>query len=168
MNTPNFKLIVDAKTQTANLFENHKHLKSYKISTAKNGPGSENGSNCTPMGKLRVAQKIGDGLPKGSVLKSREPTGDIWQGEELGDDLILTRILWLEGAEEDNKNTFDRYIYLHGTNQEKDLGTPVSHGCIRFSNDDIIEIFDILQTGAEVEILYPPTCAMPKLSNPKI
>jgi L,D-transpeptidase YbiS len=66
--------------------------------------------------------------------------------------LILTRILWLAGAEEKNANTLKRYIYLHGTNQEELLGEPVSHGCIRFSNQDITELFDLLRVGSEIEI----------------
>lgn len=148
------KLLIRADSQTAEVWDGERLLKTCRISTAKNGPGSAEGSYCTPSGKLRVARKIGDGLQEGAVLKSRVPTGEIWQGEARDEDLILTRILWLEGREDHNKNSFDRYIYLHGTNQEKTLGTPASRGCVRFSNKDIIEIFDLLAEGAEVEIIY--------------
>ncbi len=110
------------------------------------------------MGKLRVASKIGQGLPIGGVLRTRTPTGEIWSVDSTNplssseEDLVLTRLLWLEGAEDHNANTFQRYIYLHGTNQEHLLGQPASHGCIRFSNQDIVEVFDAIQVGNEVEV----------------
>lgn len=148
------KLIVHADTQTADLYKDGALVKTYRVSTAKNGAGCAEGSFCTPTGKFRIAEKIGDGLPEGAVLKSRQPTGDVWQGEERDEDLILTRVLWLDGVEEHNRNSKDRYIYLHGTNQEDRLGTPASHGCVRFSNKDIIEVFGHLSEGAEVEIIY--------------
>lgn len=148
------KLIVRADTQTADLYKQGVLVKTYKISTAKNGAGCVEGSNCTPTGRFRVAEKIGDSLPEGAVLKSRIPTGDVWKGEALEEDLILTRILWLDGVEDHNRNSKDRYIYLHGTNQENRLGTPASHGCVRFSNKDIVDVFSHLAEGAEVEIIY--------------
>jgi lipoprotein-anchoring transpeptidase ErfK/SrfK len=153
------KLIVRADIQTAEVWEGRTLLKTCKISTAKNGPGCGEGSLCTPTGKHRVAKKIGGGLEKGAILKSRQPTGEVWRGEARDEDLILTRILWLDGAEEHNRNSFGRYIYLHGTNQEDALGTPASHGCVRFSNNDIVEIYELLAEGAEVEIVY---CDVPR------
>lgn len=146
------KLIVKSDQQIAELWNNETCLKSYKISTAKNGLGCEANSFCTPTGKLLVAQKIGGELPINSILKARIPTGEIWnQSDEVQpDDLVLTRILWLKGSEDSNQNTINRHIYLHGTNHEDKLGTPVSHGCIRFSNNDIIEIFDYLEIDSEV------------------
>lgn len=152
------RLIVHIENQLAELWDGDRLIKTYVISTAKNGPGCAEGSLCTPTGRLRIARKIGDGLPLGGVLKGRLPTGEVWssaQGNSLADssdDLILTRILWLEGLEEHNANTLQRYIYLHGTNQESLLGTPASHGCVRFGNADIVEIFELLPEGAEVEI----------------
>ncbi len=153
------KLIVITKKQEALLEENGKITRSYKISTAVNGLGCKLGSLCTPTGVLRVAKKIGDGLPIGSVLRERKPTGELWT---LGvtnplskstEDLVLTRILWLEGGEESNSNTLDRFIYIHGTNQENLLGKPASHGCIRLSNTDVIELFELLPEGAEVLVI---------------
>ena len=69
------------------------------------------------------------------------------------EDAVLTRILWLEGLEPGvNKgpgiDSHERYVYLHGTNQEQKLGTPASHGCLRFSNADIEKLFD-LSEGVE-------------------
>jgi hypothetical protein len=147
------KLIVKSDEQIAELWDENRLLKSYVISTAANGLGCENDSYCTPHGKLKVAEKIGDGYPLGTIFKSRIPTGEIWNHQLIAstnDDLILTRILWLEGTEDKNLNTLGRYVYLHGTNHEDKLGRPVSHGCIRFSNSDIIEIYEQLDVGAEV------------------
>lgn len=152
------KMIVRAADQIAELRDENKILKTYRISSALNGLGCTEGSYCTPTGKLRVASKIGQSLPIGGVLRSRVPTGEIWSSDPANplassdEDLVLTRLLWLEGAEEQNANTFKRYIYLHGTNQEHLLGKPASHGCIRFSNQDIVEVFDALQAGNEVGI----------------
>ena len=152
------KMIVRATDQIAELWDENKILKTYRISTALNGLSCKEGSYCTPTGKLRVASKIGQSLPIGGVLRSRIPTGEIWSSDPANplassnEDLVLTRLLWLEGAEDHNANTFKRYVYLHGTNQEHLLGKPASHGCIRFSNQAIVEVFDALQAGNEVEI----------------
>ena len=150
------KLIVNSTKQEALLEENGKVIRSYKISTAVNGLGCKLGSLCTPTGVLRVAKKIGDGLPIGSVLRERKPTGELWTLDVTNplssstEDLVLTRILWLEGSEDANSNTLDRFIYIHGTNQENLLGQRASHGCIRLSNTDVVELFELLSEGAEV------------------
>lgn len=152
------KMTVKTVDQVAELWDENQILKVYRISTALNGLSCKEGSYCTPTGKLRVASKIGHSLPIGSVLRSRIPTGEVWSNDPTNplassdEDLVLTRLLWLEGAEDHNANTFKRYIYLHGTNQEHLLGKPASHGCIRFSNQDIVEVFDALQAGNEVEV----------------
>ncbi len=152
------RMIVKSTKQVAELWDENKILKIFRVSTALNGLSCEEGSYCTPIGKLRVASKIGFGLPIGGVLRSRISTGEIWSNDPTNplsssdEDLVLTRLLWLEGAEDHNANTFKRHIYLHGTNQEHLLGKPASHGCIRFSNDDIVEVFDALQAGNEVEV----------------
>jgi UDP-N-acetylmuramate--alanine ligase len=147
------KLVVDSRKQIAEIYDGQTLVASFQISTGRNGLGCEKGSLRTPPGKLRVAKKIGDGEPPGMIFKARVPTGEIWRGEESDEDLILTRILWLEGAEPANANTLERYIYLHGTNQEHLLGTPASHGCIRFSNADIIKVFALLGEGSEIEVI---------------
>lgn len=155
------RMVVKSLDQVAELWEENRLLKAYRVSTARNGLGCEEGSYCTPTGKLRVASKIGQGVPVGGVIRSRVPTGEIWFRDPANalagseEDLVLTRLLWLEGMESHNSNTFKRYIYLHGTNQEHLLGTPASHGCIRFSNEDIVEVFDSLQAGNVVEVCAP-------------
>lgn len=144
------KLVVLVSKQEAQLWISQELIKTFNISTARNGLSCLENSFCTPPGALKVAKKIGDHCAYGAVFRSRIPTGEVWDGQFSEEDFVLTRILWLEGAEERNSNTIDRFIYLHGTNQENRLGTPVSHGCIRFSNRDIIEIFQIMNIGDEV------------------
>lgn len=149
------RMIVDSVRQVAEIWEGDSLLKEYSVSTALKGLGFGVDSFCTPIGRHVVAEKIGDGAPVGSVFKSRLATGDVWTEQAFvneNEDLILTRILWLKGIEEVNKNSYDRYIYLHGTNHEDKLGLPASHGCIRFSNLDIIEVFNLLEVGSEVMI----------------
>ena len=148
-----YRLIIKTKEQMAELWQHGQCLKSYSVSTAANGVGCEVNSLCTPSGKMQVAEKIGAGATAGTIFRSRVQTSDIWTTENnifSAEDLVLTRILWLEGTEDLNLNTRDRYIYLHGTNQEDKLGIPASHGCIRFSNKDICEVFNFLEVGSEV------------------
>lgn len=146
------RLRIDVRRQRLDVIRDAEMFRSYPVSTSKFGLGSELGSHKTPVGRFVVGQKIGEGAPLGAVFKSRQPTGEIAQqgGEE---DLVLTRILWLDGCEEENSNTKDRYIYIHGTNQEAVLGMPASHGCVRMSNADIAECFDDIPEGTPVEIV---------------
>jgi L,D-transpeptidase YbiS len=139
--------------QRLRLWRENKVLMCCAISTSKWGLGSEPGSNRTPLGRFRVAEKHGHGAPRGTIFKSRQPVGRWHPGRPVRpDDLITSRILWLEGREQQNANTYGRYIYLHGTNQEHLLGTPHSHGCVRLANDAVIELFDLVPEGTEVVI----------------
>lgn len=145
-------LRIDATRQILEVFRGGKVSKSYPISTSKFGFGFEPGSNKTPLGRFVVSEKIGAGAAAGAVFKSRVPTGEIaCQGGH--EDLVLTRILWLAGIDETNANTKERYIYIHGTNQEALLGTPASHGCVRMSNADVAECFGEIPEGTLVEIV---------------
>ena len=126
-------------------------LRRFPVSTSRFGLGSEPGSFRTPLGRFRVGEKIGAGAELGAIFQSRTPTGA--NGLGLPDaDLVLTRILWLEGAEPANANTRGRYIYIHGTNHEAAIGQPASHGCVRMKNADIIVLYEMLAPGAEVRI----------------
>ncbi len=131
--------------------------KTYSISSAKNGVGEVEGSYCTPLGKFKIAEKIGENLEVGSVLVARAPTGEVFSktlfDQNPDRDWILTRILWLEGVENHNKNTKDRYIYIHGSPDETLMGVPGSKGCIRMHNHDVIELFDKVHTGEDVVIM---------------
>ena len=119
------------------------------------------GSECTPRGLHVVRARIGAGLPAGSVLVGRRPTGEVWSRElaarEPGRDWILSRILWLSGLEIGRNrlgevDTMRRYIYIHGTPDTEPMGVPASHGCIRMRNEDVMELFDDVPAGTPVEI----------------
>lgn len=153
-----FQIVISVRMQTATLFDGDDVFKTYPVSTSKFGIGSELGSNKTPLGRFRIFEKIGHQCPIGTVFKGRIPTGvsaldhpsnPLWESDQ---DLVLTRILWLEGLDAENRNTKERLIYLHGTNQERFIGTPASHGCVRLLNHDIIELFDLVDLGTKVQI----------------
>ena len=127
----------------------------FPVSTAAKGAGFDPGSHRTPTGHFRVAEKIGADAPVGTIFRGRQPHGT-WDGTATADDLILTRILWLEGLDEPNRNTRERYIYLHGTNHEDRLGQPCSCGCVRLANADIVELFELVPPGTRLTI-HPPT-----------
>lgn len=124
----------------------------FPISTSKFGQGTEEGSFRTPLGNFRICEKFGDDAPRGAVFRARVQTGEI--AEPGGpDDLILTRILRLDGCDPENSNTRDRYIYIHGTNQEDLIGSPASHGCVRMRNDDIVKLYDLAPVGTPLSII---------------
>lgn len=154
-----YKIVVRVQEQEADLFRGAALLRTYPVSTGAKGLSCEAGSGGTPTGRLRVALKFGDGQPPGTVFRSRVATGELWTSDPscslfaTREDLVLTRILWLEGCEPHNANTIERYIYFHGTNQEHLLGTPASHGCIRLGNDDVVDLYDRVPEGTEVEII---------------
>lgn len=149
------RLEVSVDDQLLRLFRGTDLVRTFAISTAKKGVGSQPGSHRTPTGRFVIVQKIGDGMPEGTVFKSREPVGQWQAGEACDKDLVLTRVIRISGLEPGNANTFDRFIYFHGTNREDLLGTPSSCGCIRLSNQDIIELHDRVEPGMEVVILPP-------------
>ncbi|MEO7319868.1 MAG: L,D-transpeptidase [Chthoniobacteraceae bacterium] len=127
-------------------------VKKYKISTSRFGLGDAFGSYKTPLGRLRVWEKVGGALPSGAVLKGRAATGEILGANAPGRDPIVSRILWLEGLESQNDNARGRGIYIHGTTEEAHLGKPVSWGCVRMRSEDVIELYDIMPLGAMVTI----------------
>ncbi|MDB6155727.1 MAG: ErfK/YbiS/YcfS/YnhG family protein [Chthoniobacteraceae bacterium] len=142
---------IHVPSQTLDLIEGDTLQRRYVISTSRFGIGTESGSNKTPPGRFRIAEKIGAGAEPGEIFISRVPTGA--HGQE-GDphDHVQTRILWLDGLDEENANTYERYVYIHGTNAESQLGTPASMGCVRMSNEDVIALYDLVEVGTHVEI----------------
>ncbi len=126
-------------------------LASYPVSTSRFGLGSEEGSRKTPLGRFKVGEKIGSGLPLDTVFRGRIPLAPE-DPRPSTEDMIMARILWLDGLEDHNANTRQRYIYIHGTNHEDKIGRPASHGCIRMRNTDLIALFDQVPLGAEVVI----------------
>lgn len=153
------KMIVSVREQKLLLTRDGAPVKAYNISTSKFGLGSDSGSNRTPLGKLQVAKKIGCSAPKGMVFKSRRATGEILRPNAPGRDPIVSRILWLNGKESHNRNTFRRCIYIHGTPEEWKLGSPASYGCIRMSSSDVIDLYRRIGVGAEVQIIRGPLTA---------
>lgn len=136
-------------------------LRRYTISTAKNGAGEQSGSYCTPRGRHVIRAKIGAGQPENTVFVRRRPTGEVWSPElaaaHPGRDWILTRILWLSGCEPGfnrlgEVDTMRRYVYLHGSPDTVELGTPGSIGCVRMRNRDIVELFDLVPPYTPVDI----------------
>ena len=138
-----------------------KLLASYPVSTALNGAGEQNGSGCTPRGEHFIRARIGTGLPAGTVFRGRRPTGERYSPElarQYPDrDWILSRILWLCGREWGKNrgpgvDTFRRFIYIHGTPDSEPMGVPLSHGCVRMRNPDVIDLFDRVGPGMTVFI----------------
>lgn len=136
-------------------------ISQYPVSTSKYGTGSENGSEKTPLGLHRIKNKIGGSMPINMVFIGREPKGlledCIKDGIELSEDVITSRIMWLEGMEPGRNqggyvDTYNRYIYIHGTSEEDRIGTPASIGCIRMRNADVIDLYRKVEIGAEVLI----------------
>ena len=142
---------ISVRAQELTLKRGRKKLATYPVSTSRFGLGSEEGSMKTPTGRFRIEEKIGDGMPLGTVFKSRRPvkaTKKLLREE----DLIMTRILWLDGLGARNANTHERFIYIHGTNHEEKIGEPASHGCIRMRNADLVELFELVKEGTPVVI----------------
>ena len=145
------RLEVSIATQRLRLWEDSHVIREWPVSTAKTGVGFTEGSLRTPLGQFRIKEKIGADAPKGTIFKARQPVG-VWQGERVADDLILSRILRLDGLEARNANTWERHVYIHGTNDEPGIGRPGSHCCVRLRNDHMIELYDLVPEGAEVWI----------------
>ena len=147
------KMIVSVKDQTMLLTKNGKPVKAYKVSTSKFGLGSRSKSRRTPLGKMKIAKKIGGGAPSGAVFKSRQRTGEVLKPNAPGRDPIVSRIMWLTGTESHNRNTYGRYIYIHGTPEEYKIGRPASYGCIRMKSKDVIDLYKRVGVGAEVKVV---------------
>jgi hypothetical protein len=158
------QIVVSTREQKLALLNHGNVLAIYPVSTSKFGLGDWHGSRFTPLGKLAIAQKIGDNAPPGAVFKDRRRTGEIVAPDSPGRDPIVTRILWLRGLEAQNANAFSRDIYIHGTPEERLIGTAASYGCIRMRSSDIIQLYDIVGMGAAVTIVNTPlTAAVPSL-----
>jgi len=150
---PHHEIIVSVKDQRLLLKTDGIPQAIYPVSTSRFGIGDRWGSYATPLGKFLVRMKIGMGQPLGEVFRSRTPTGEVIKPNAPGRDPIVTRILWLEGTEERNRNAFNRGIYIHGTPQESLLGHPASYGCIRMRSADVAALCDRVETGAAVRII---------------
>jgi lipoprotein-anchoring transpeptidase ErfK/SrfK len=156
------RIVISIPSQELDLWdENQNIIRKYRISSAGNGVGQEYGSFCTPLGKHIIRAKIGTNQPINTVFIRRRPTGEIYTPElgarYPGRDWILTRILWLSGCEPGfnrmgKVDTMRRYIYIHGSPDSTEMGKPGSIGCIRMYNRDLLQLFDLVTTGTEVDI----------------
>jgi len=154
-------LQISIDDQVLRHLEQGKLLGEYPISTAEKGMGFEQGSNRTPTGRFRISEKIGGDEPQGTIFKARLPVG-MWDGSSLDGDLIVSRILRLEGLDPENRNTLERYIYIHGTNREDQIGKPSSHGCIRMRNADMVALHERVNVG-DVVVIEPASKMRGKL-----
>jgi lipoprotein-anchoring transpeptidase ErfK/SrfK len=154
------RIVVSIPEQKLALLDNGALIATYPISTSKFALGDAPGSRGTPLGELEVAKKIGDGAVSGTVFKDRRPTGEVLAPDAPGRDPIVSRILWLRGREAQNENAFGRYIYIHGTAEERNIGKRASYGCIRMRSRDVIQLYDVVGWGARVTILNEPLAAM--------
>jgi lipoprotein-anchoring transpeptidase ErfK/SrfK len=143
---------VSVADQRMALYKHGVEVRRFPISTSKFGLGDIPGSNRTPIGTMEIAKKIGGSAPVGMKFKSRVPTGEIVPVNAPGRDPIVTRILWLRGLEPRNSNAFSRMIYIHGTPEERTLGSPSSYGCIRMRSNDIVQLFAAVGSGARVVV----------------
>ncbi len=156
-------LVVRVDQQRLYVLEPGHPVEQFPVSTAERGVGSREGSEQTPLGLHRVAQRIGDAAPAGTIFRGRSDTGEIAPilsepGQRGPGDRITSRILWLEGLEEGlnrggEVDSLARYIYIHGTDEEGRIGMPASHGCVRMRNQDIVALFPRVPLHSLVLIL---------------
>jgi hypothetical protein len=157
-------LLVHIPSQKLIMLQDNELQTSWPISTSAVGIDNRQDSSGTPSGLHRIDRKIGEGSDLHTVFSSRQSTGILWRKDadpppvDPEGDLILTRILTLEGLEDGlnrgpDVDSRDRYIYIHGTNHEEGIGTPVSGGCVRMTNTDVVTLFEQVAEGDPVVIL---------------
>ena len=156
------QILIDIPSQTLSLLgDDGACIRRYSVSTARNGAGEASGSFCTPRGRHIIRARIGAGAPIGAAFRGRRPTGEVWTPElaaaNPGRDWILTRILWLSGTEPGfnrlgEVDSMRRYIYIHGTPDTEPMGVPLSIGCVRMRNRDVVELFELVPAGTPVDI----------------
>ena len=158
-------VVISVPEQRMALLDQGSLMATYPVSTSKFAIGDWPGSRGTPLGELEIARKIGGSAPLGAVFKDRRRTGEVLMPDAPGRDPIVTRILWLRGKEAQNANAYGRYIYIHGTPEERNIGTPASYGCVRMRSSDVIALYDIVGQGARVSIVnIPLAAAVPALA----
>jgi hypothetical protein len=147
------QIIISVRDQKLTVITPDLHRVTFPISTSKFGLGDRRGSLATPTGELEVAQKVGGGARPGTVFHGRVSTGEVVRVDQPGRDAIVTRILALRGLESGNREAYSRGIYIHGTPEERNIGRPVSYGCIRMRSRDVIQLYDMVKIGAKVQII---------------
>lgn len=150
------EIVVSTADQELALIDHGKTIARYPISTSKFGTGDGMGTCRTPLGRMYVSAKLGDDLPAGAVIKSRIATGEVIPANAPGRDPIVSRVLWLRGKEEQNRNARERCIYIHGTAEERQIGRRASFGCIRMRSKDVIDLASRVHIGTPVMISERP------------
>src|SRR4030095_1885717 len=159
-------IVISTRDQKLAVLDRGTLMATYPVSTSKFGLGDYLRSSRTPLGQLEVAKKIGDNATVGAVFKDRARAGEIVAANSPGRDPIVTRILWLRGREAQNENAFGRYIYIHGTPEERLIGTRASYGCIRMRSVDVVQLYNIVGIGAAVTIVDTPlVSAIPGMAS---
>ena len=159
---PALGIIITVADQRLTVVRDGGWVAKYRISTSRFGIGDSFGSYKTPLGQFRVCDKVGESLTSGTVIKHRVATSEVLPVNAAGRDPIVTRVIWLEGLEEQNRNAKARGIYIHGTTEEKRIGSPVSWGCVRMRSRDVVEMFTHIPVGTRVAIIAGK---QPKLSK---
>jgi len=151
MQTSQTNIHISIRDQRLTLKKGDTLIRIYPVSTSRFGIGTDEGSMKTPTGRFRIGEKIGGEMPSETVFHARVA---LKAGDPLPptEDLVMSRILWLDGLDEDNANTRDRFIYIHGTKHEDKIGIPDSHGCVRMRNGDVAELFKLVDEGTHVVI----------------
>jgi hypothetical protein len=161
------RIVISIPEQRMLVLEEGRPIAQYQVSTSKFCLSDRPGSRGTPLGELEIARKIGGNAPAGAVFKDQRQTGEILRPDTPGRDPIVSRILWLKGTESCNRNAFSRYIYIHGTAEERRIGTPASFGCIRMRSADVIQLYDIVGVGTRVEITQETIGQATGISDPQ-
>ncbi len=162
------RIVVSVPEQRLVVIEDGRLVGTYPVSTSKFAISDAPGSRGTPLGEMEIARKIGGDAPLGAVFKDRRRTGEVLVPDAPGRDPIVSRILWLRGREPQNANAYGRYIYIHGTAEERNVGRPASYGCVRMRSRDVIRLYDIVGEGARVSIVNAPLAAVvPALASPR-
>lgn len=150
------EIVVSVSDQELALIARGRVVKRFPVSTSKFGTGDAVGSYRTPLGETFVSGKIGDGLPRGAVIKNRSATGEIVRANSPGRDAIVSRVIWLRGMDGTTVNTRERCIYIHGTAEEQRIGRRASFGCVRMRSKDVIVLYNLVHVGTHVRISPKP------------
>jgi lipoprotein-anchoring transpeptidase ErfK/SrfK len=164
---PPVQVLISVPDQRLAVVRDGELLARFPVSTSMFGTGDRFWSYKTPLGELKVCEKIGQNLTPGTVIRHRSATGEVLPANAPGRDPIVTRVIWLDGLEAQNKNAKARGIYIHGTPQENTIGTPTSWGCIRMKSRDVIKVFDEVPVGTVVSIIPGKLPHMHKYEPPK-
>lgn len=152
---------VDISQQRMYLFNQNKLVKSYPVSTSSFGEGQIENSFKTPLGKHVISELFGTNVDKNEIFVNRtlinRKATIIDNSIDTDNDFITSRIMWLKGLEDGknlggNVDSYSRYIYIHGTQEEGLIGKKASHGCIRLFNHDVIELYELIEEGTTVNI----------------